>query len=81
MDQTFAVLRSAPGWGFSNHAASWRASVWRETPFHEGMEACEDKEWAARVIRGGHVVVFDGSLHVDVPPPQRGGHGALSDRT
>ena len=81
VDQTPAVLRAAPGWGFSNHAASWRASVWRELPFDEGMEACEDKEWAARVIRAGHAVVFDPLLHVDGRHRKAAGTRALFDRT
>jgi rhamnosyltransferase len=81
VDQTPAVLRSAPGWGFSNHAASWRASVWRETPFDEEMEACEDKEWAARVICSGRVVVFDPLLHVDGRHRKAAGTRALFDRT
>jgi rhamnosyltransferase len=81
VDQTPAVLRAAPGWGFSNHAASWRASVWRDMPFDEAMEACEDKEWAARVIRAGGVVVFDPLLHVDGRHRKAAGMRALFDRT
>ena len=81
VDQTLAVLRCAPGWGFSNHAASWRASVWRGPPFDEAMEACEDKEWAARVLRGGRVVVFDPLLHVDGRHRKAAGTRALFDRT
>ncbi len=81
VDQTAALLRSAPGWGFSNHAASWRASVWQDLPFDEDLEACEDKEWAARVIGAGHVVVFDPLLHVDGAHRKAAGTRALFGRT
>lgn len=81
VDQTPALLRTAPGWGFSNHAASWRAAVWEEQPFDEHLEACEDKEWAARVIGAGHVVVFDPLLHVDGAHRKAAGTRALFART
>ena len=63
------------------HAASWRASVWRDLPFDEDLEACEDKEWAARVIGAGHVVVFDPLLHVDGAHRKAAGTRALFGRT
>jgi rhamnosyltransferase len=53
-----------PYWGYSNHAASWRADVWRHHPFNEQIEACEDLEWAWRVLNDGYVIVFDPRLVV-----------------
>src|SRR5215210_3886035 len=47
--QDAAHARSNPWWGFSNHASSWRATVWREYPFDESMDYAEDREWAWRV--------------------------------
>src|SRR4051794_11037601 len=44
--QDGAHARADPWWGYSNHAASWRASVWREHPFDEEMDYAEDREWA-----------------------------------
>ena len=51
-------------WGFSNHAASWRASVVHDLPFRADMQACEDKEWSWRVRRAGWELVFDPALIV-----------------
>lgn len=59
--------------GFSNHAATWRADVWRRFPFAEEMIACEDKEWATRVRRAGFAIVFDPYLYV--PTGHRRGEG------
>jgi glycosyltransferase involved in cell wall biosynthesis len=59
--------RSHPFWGFSNHASSWRASVWAEFPFNEGIAACEDREWAWRVLTAGWRIAFDPALWVDMP--------------
>jgi rhamnosyltransferase len=81
VDQTAEILRAAPGWGFSNHAASWRASVWDDVPFDEAMEACEDKEWAARVVARGGVVVVDPVLHVEGAHRKAHGARALFHRT
>jgi rhamnosyltransferase len=53
-----------PSWGFTNTAAAWRAEVWRTHPFDEGMSACEDKEWAWRVLRSGWLLAFDPQLVV-----------------
>jgi len=53
-----------PTWGFTNTAAAWRADVWREHRFDEVMSACEDKEWAWRVLRAGWRVVIDPWLAV-----------------
>jgi rhamnosyltransferase len=47
-----------PGWGFSNHAATWRADVWREFPFREDLGACEDKEWSWRVLAAGWTIAY-----------------------
>jgi rhamnosyltransferase len=53
-----------PTWGFTNTAAAWRADVGREHRFDEAMSACEDKEWAWRVLRAGWRVVIDPWLAV-----------------
>ena len=47
-----------PGWGFSNHAASWRADVWAALPFREDLPACEDKEWSWRVLAAGWGIAY-----------------------
>jgi rhamnosyltransferase len=71
--QTAADARANPYWGFSNHASSWRASVWREFPFHEGMDYAEDKEWAWRVLHAGWVIAYEPALWVDMSHQWRGG--------
>ena len=53
-----------PLWGFSNHASSWRAEVWREEPFDETLIASEDFEWSDRVLARGFAIVFDPGLTV-----------------
>jgi glycosyltransferase involved in cell wall biosynthesis len=53
-----------PNWGFTNTAAAWRAETWRDQPFDEAMSACEDKEWARRVLRAGWRLVLDPQLVV-----------------
>jgi rhamnosyltransferase len=53
-----------PNWGFTNTAAAWRAEAWREHPFDEVMSACEDKEWAWRVLRSGWRLALDPQLVV-----------------
>lgn len=56
--------RAHPYWGFSNHASSWRASVWRQFAFDETLAASEDKEWALRVLAANWVIAFDAELFV-----------------
>lgn len=55
-----------PWWGFSNHASSWRADVWREMPFDESMDYAEDREWAWRVTAAGWALIYDPELWVDL---------------
>jgi rhamnosyltransferase len=64
--QDAAHARAHPFWGFSNHASSWRASVWKEFPFDEKLTAAEDREWAQRVLDAGWVIAFDPELTVDM---------------
>jgi hypothetical protein len=71
--QDMAHARADPGWGFSNHASSWRASVWAEFPFDEHLRYAEDKEWALRVLNAGWVLVFDAELFVDMSHQWRQG--------
>jgi len=68
-----AFARAHPGWGFSNHASSWRASVWERFPFDERLEAAEDKEWALRVLDAGWVIAVDPALWVDLSHGWRNG--------
>jgi rhamnosyltransferase len=81
MFQTFEDAWTDPYWGFSNHAGSWRASVWREHRFDGEMEACEDKEWAWRVLGAGHVLVFHPALTVSSKHREKSGTRALFDRS
>lgn len=53
-----------PLWGFSNHASSWRADIWRREPFDETLIASEDFEWSDRVLALGFTIVFDPVLVV-----------------
>jgi rhamnosyltransferase len=62
-----------PYWGFSNHASTWRASVWERFPFDEAIEACEDKEWARRVLGAGFVIAYDPALTVPLAHRWRSG--------
>lgn len=71
--QDAAHARANPYAGFSNHASSWRASVWERFPFDEQLEYAEDKEWALRVLDAGWVIAFDPALDVDLSHVWRGG--------
>ena len=70
-----------PYWGFSNHASSWRACVWRRFKFDEEIEACEDREWSWRVMRAGYVLVADPLLFVRADHRRAAGARALFNRT
>ena len=61
---TLAEATADPRWGFSNHAGSWRKSVVEAHPFRVDLRACEDKDWAWRVIGAGFAIVFDPDLYV-----------------
>jgi rhamnosyltransferase len=65
--------RSHPYWGFSNHASSWRASVWERFPFDEHIEAAEDRDWAFRVLDAGWVIAIDPALWVGMSHVWRSG--------
>jgi rhamnosyltransferase len=66
-----------PTWGFSNHASSWRRTVWQECRFDESLAAAEDKEWALRVLaKGDGVIAYRGDLMV--PLDHRWRNGAVS---
>jgi rhamnosyltransferase len=64
--QDWEHARSDPDWGFSNHASSWRGSVWRRHPFDEELDYAEDREWSWRVTREGWTIAFDPALWVDM---------------
>jgi rhamnosyltransferase len=70
-----------PYWGFTNHASSWRAAAWERFPFDERIEACEDREWAWRVLRAGHALVADPLLWVSGGHRRAAGLPALFRRT
>ena len=50
--------------GFSNHASLVRRDAAMAHPFEEHLSACEDKEWANRVVQQGFVVLYDPTLLV-----------------
>ena len=62
--QTLEDVARDPLWGFSNHASTWRADVWREFPFREDLGACEDKEWSWRVLAAGWTIAYAPELRV-----------------
>jgi rhamnosyltransferase len=64
--QDEALGQAHPFWGFSNHASSWRAEVWREFPFDERLVTAEDREWASRVLAAGYLIAYDPALFVDL---------------
>lgn len=68
-----------PFWGLSNHASSWRRSVWEELPFDEET-LTEDKEWAIRVVASGRKLVFDPELWVEQRHRWRAGARAYYSR-
>jgi rhamnosyltransferase len=63
--QTAGDVLREPFWGFSNHASSWRAAVWRRLTFSERLPTAEDKEWALRVLRAGWLLAYHPDLLVD----------------
>jgi glycosyltransferase involved in cell wall biosynthesis len=74
---SFADVAADPHVGFSNHASSWRRSVWEEEPFDEELTSCEDKEWMWRVMLAGWSIVADPRLHVDTGHRRAAGRRAL----
>ena len=72
-EQAAAHARADPFWGFSNHASSWRGSVWERFPFDEDIDYAEDREWSWRVLDDGWVLVFDPALWVPIAHSWRGG--------
>ena len=68
--QTIDDVKAVPRWGFSNHASSWRKSVWLKHQFHEDLNACEDKEWSWRVLADGHTIAYHPDLLVIRPLPK-----------
>lgn len=68
-------------WGFTNHASSWRGETWSRFPFDEHIDACEDREWAWRVMRAGYKLIADPELWVSADHRFGGGRRALFRRT
>lgn len=77
---TFADVRNDPHWGFSNHASSWRRTVWKMIPFDETTRSSEDKQWMWRVMLSGWDVVIDPTLHIGAPHRRQAGLVKLSKR-
>jgi rhamnosyltransferase len=67
-------------WGFSNHASSWRASVWADFPFDERLDYAEDREWSWRVTAAGFVIAFDPALWVDMSHSWTGARNVFQRR-
>jgi rhamnosyltransferase len=65
-----------PQWGFSNHASSWRAEVWRRFPFNERIPAAEDREWSWRVLGADMTIAFDPAIWVDLSHRWKSAHEA-----
>ena len=60
-----AFARRHRFWGYSNHAGSWRAEMWRALPFDEHLPAAEDREWFWRILDAGWAVMLDPALRVE----------------
>lgn len=78
--QTLDDALQRPGWGFSNHASSWRADVWRSVRFREDLPACEDKEWSWRVLASGLTIAYSPILIVPSLHRRQQGIGQLYRR-
>jgi rhamnosyltransferase len=76
----FADLGPDPFWGFSNHASSWRRSVWEQLPFDEELPASEDKDWMWRALEAGYSVVSDPRTLVPVSHRRQVGVRAYYNR-
>lgn len=79
--QDAETARRFPLWGFSNHAASWRAEVWEVHRFNEAMVACEDKEWSWRVLADGWLIAYDPLLCISTAHRERSGVRSFFNRT
>jgi rhamnosyltransferase len=65
VEQDIALARANPGWGYSNGAGAFRASLWRERPFREDLPGCEDREWSWHWLERGRRCIVDPALVVD----------------
>jgi rhamnosyltransferase len=79
--QDAELARRHPYWGLSNHASTWRAEVWEQFRFDERLTACEDKDWAHRVLAAGWRIAVDPELDVVKPHRQAAGVRALWRRS
>lgn len=78
--QTLEDALAHPVWGFSNHASSWRATVWRELPFRTDLSACEDKDWSWRVLQAGYTIAYCPELAVPAAHRRKEGVARLRRR-
>jgi glycosyltransferase involved in cell wall biosynthesis len=67
-------------YGFSNSASVVRRNVCRQFPFDEELIFAEDKEWANRVTRAGHRIVFDSELGTFGAHRRKEGYRSLYER-
>ncbi len=65
VEQSLALAREWPDWGYSNAAGAFRAELWRRHPFRSDLPGCEDKEWAMHWLARGRVCVIEPSFSVD----------------
>jgi rhamnosyltransferase len=78
--QDSAHATSNADWGFSNHASSWRGSVWERFPFDERLDYAEDREWSWRVTAAGYVIAFDPALFVGLSHSWQGARNTFERR-
>jgi rhamnosyltransferase len=66
---TASVLEGPIDWNFrlsilpENNGCAFRKSVWREIPFDEQIEACEDRLWCYHVLNAGHRIATAGAWY------------------
>jgi rhamnosyltransferase len=60
-----AAAERWPSWGYSNAAGVFRAELWRERRFDEGLPGCEDKEWGRHWALRGRPTLLDPGLVVE----------------
>ena len=57
--ETRLVHRSSRDVFFSNANAALRRNLWEHVPFDEKLLACEDQDWARRIVSLGYWVVYE----------------------
>jgi rhamnosyltransferase len=80
-NQTLEEARRFPYWGYSNHAGTWRAHVWRKHRFNETIEACEDTEWGFRLLNDDWKIAIHPLLVISATHRRAGGARDLFQRS